>query len=183
MNEQHYLEDVVRRFRKQKQVAERALAQVSDAQFSATLDEGSNSLAILVKHMAGNIRSRWTDFLTSDGEKPDRRRDAEFLAEEGDTRATAMERWESSWPILFDSLERLRPEDLLTVVRIRGEAHTVVEAISRALTHVAYHVGQIVMLAKHFAGDRWQTLSVARGKSAEYDAAMRRGSERRRDGV
>jgi len=174
MNGQHYLEDAISMFRKMKQQAERALAQVSDEQFFAQLDAESNSLALIVKHIAGNARSRWTDFLTSDGEKPDRCRDSEFESEPGDTRASLMERWERGWQYLFDALQPLGAEDLMRTVRIRNEEHTVVQAINRQLAHYAAHVGQIVLLAKHYAGPRWQTLSIPRGKSEEFNQQMRR---------
>jgi hypothetical protein len=168
-----YLEDVVRQFHGQKKLAEKALAQVSDEEFLRRLDPGSNSLGVIVKHLAGNMRSRWTDFLTSDGEKPDRRRDSEFEAEGADTRAALMERWERGWGCVFAAVEALKPEDLLTTVVIRGEPHTVLKAINRQLTHYADHIGQIIFLAKHLAGPRWKTLSIPRGKSEEFNAGMR----------
>jgi len=167
----HYLDDVAVTFRKQKKLAEQALAQVDDAAFFRALDAESNSLALIVKHVAGNQRSRWRDFLTSDGEKPDRHRDTEFEAAGEDTRATLMARWEEGWRFLFDALAGLAPEDLLREVRIRGEAHTVLQAIERQLVHYGQHVGQIVFLAKHWAGAEWKSLSIPRGKSAEYLAA------------
>lgn len=170
------LDEALSGFRRFKKVADRALAQVSDQQFFTTLDAESNSVALIVKHLAGNLRSRWTDFLTTDGEKPDRRRDTEFVIEPGDTRASLMERWEASWQILSASLDSLTPDDLERTVTIRGEPHTVTQAINRQLTHFAYHVGQIVLLAKHFAGARWETLSIPRGKSEQVNAAMRRAA-------
>ncbi len=169
----HMLADTIGEFRKYKGMAERAMAQVDDETFFTTLDGEANSIAILVKHMAGNMRSRWRDFLTSDGEKADRHRDTEFLIEEGDTREALMMRWEAGWQLLFDALEPLSSEDLLTTVLIRQEPHTVVQAINRQLTHYSYHVGQIVMLAKHFQGEEWQTLSIPRGESEQYNARMR----------
>jgi hypothetical protein len=167
----HYLDDVALTFRKQKELADRALAQVDDAAFFRQPDAESNSLALIVKHVAGNQRSRWRDFLTSDGEKADRHRDTEFEAGEADTRAALTARWEEGWKLLFDALSRLGPDDLLREVRIRGEAHTVMQAIQRQVAHYAQHVGQIVFLAKHWAGREWKTLSIPRGKSAEYLAA------------
>lgn len=174
MSGDHYLQDVISMFRKMKQQAERALAQVSDEQFFAQLDAESNSLALIVKHIAGNAHSRWMDFLTSDGEKPDRRRDSEFETEPGNTRASLMERWERGWQYLFDALEPLGAGDLMRKVRIRDEEHTVVQAINRQLAHYASHIGQITLLAKHYAGPCWQTLSIPRGKSEEFNQKMRR---------
>jgi hypothetical protein len=168
-----YLTDAVIQFRALKGAAEKALAQVDDSQFFTRLDAESNSLALIVKHVAGNLRSRWTDFLTADGEKPDRRRDAEFEDEEGDSREGLMRRWEAGWRTLFDALAPLTGEDLSRTVLIRGEAHTVMQAVNRQLTHYAGHVGQIVFLAKHLARDRWQTLSVPRRKSEDFNAQMR----------
>jgi len=167
----HSLEDVVLVLRKQQRDAERAMAQVDDEAFFRLLDPEANSLALLVKHVAGNQRSRWTDFLTSDGEKPDRHRDTEFERAEGDSRASLMTRWNEGWELLFAALESLTAEDLLREVTIRGERHTVLQAIHRQLAHYAQHVGQIVLLAKHFAGDRWQTLSIPRGQSERFEVA------------
>ena len=168
----HMLADTIGEFHKYKGMAERAMAQVDDETFFTTLDGEANSIAILVKHMAGNMRSRWRDFLTSDGEKADRHRDTEFIIEEGDTREALMVRWEAGWQLLFDALEPLSSDNLLTTVLIRQEPHTVVQAINRQLTHYSYHVGQIVMLAKHFQGKEWQTLSIPRGESEQYNARM-----------
>jgi hypothetical protein len=170
--ERHFLDDTLLQLRKLKGQAEKAIAQVDDEQLFATLDPEANSIAIIMKHMAGNMRSRWTDFLTSDGEKPDRNRDSEFI-EEGETRARIVARWEDGWRRLVDAVSALGPGDLGKTVRIRGEAHTVLEAITRQLTHYAAHVGQIVLLAKHHAGPRWQTLSIPRGKSAEVDVSKK----------
>ncbi len=171
MHPEQYLEDTVRQFHKLKDLADRALAQITGERFFVRLDGESNSVAIIMKHVAGNLRSRWTDFLTSDGEKADRNRDAEFLSEESDTKDSVRKHWEAGWQRLFETLALLGPEDLNKTVRIRGEAHTVLQAINRQLTHYAYHVGQIVFLAKHFAGDRWRSLSIPRGKSREFDVA------------
>jgi uncharacterized Ntn-hydrolase superfamily protein len=168
-----YLEDMAAQFRMLKQLAERALAQVSDEHLAATLDPESNSIAVLVQHMAGNLRSRWTDFLTTDGEKPDRDRDREFETGDGKLeRAELLARWEEGWSRLFAALSALTAADLGRTVYIRGEAHSVPQAIHRQLTHHAYHVGQLVLLAKHFAGPAWQSLSVPKGKSREYIAQM-----------
>ena len=167
-----YLEDARRQFHGQKKLAEKAMAQVSDEQFNTLLGREDNSIALVVKHVAGNLRSRWTDFLTSDGEKPDRHRDTEFEAEGKDTRPSLMERWEAGWRVLFENVDPLTDADLERIVTIRGEPHTVVKAINRQLTHYAYHVGQIVFLAKHFAGARWESLSIPRGKSEEFNASQ-----------
>ncbi|HSG40268.1 MAG TPA: DUF1572 family protein [Thermoanaerobaculia bacterium] len=165
-----YLEDVVDQFRKLKDLADLALAQVRDEDLDAALDPESNSLAVLIQHIAGNLRSRWTDFLTTDGEKPDRDRDSEFVVREGTTREDLLSRWEEGWRCLFLTLAALREEDLSLTVLIRAEPHSVVKAINRQLTHNGYHVGQIVFLAKHLASRDWKTLSVARGKTREYNA-------------
>jgi uncharacterized damage-inducible protein DinB len=168
----HYLQEAVAALHKYKGLADAAAAQVSDDQFFAVLDGEGNSIALLMRHMAGNMRSRWTDFLTTDGEKPDRARDTEFEVPPGTGRREVVRSWEDGWTCALDSLQSLRPEDLLRTVRIRGEPHTVLQAISRHVTHSAYHVGQIVLLAKHHAADRWHTLSIPRGKSEEYNAGM-----------
>lgn len=173
MTGKHYLEDALGELRRLKRQAEKALAQVGDDDFFRTLDPESNSLAVLVKHLAGNQRSRWMDFLTSDGEKPDRNRDSEFVIEPADTRAALMERWERGWKYLFDALEPLGEDDLMRTVQIRGEPHTIVQAVNRQLSHYAAHVGQIVFLAKHLAGPNWKTLSVPRGQSVAFNEKMK----------
>lgn len=164
-----YLAQVGREFRRLKTLAERAMAQVGDEEFFHLLGPDENSIAILVKHVAGNMRSRWTDFTSTDGEKPDRDRDSEFVVEKGDTRASLVERWESGWATLFSAIEPLEAEDLGHTITIRGEPHTAMEAIGRQLAHYAYHVGQVVFLARHLAGDRWRSLSIPRGESATFD--------------
>ncbi len=166
-----FLDDTVLQFRKYKGLADRALAQVGDADLFRALDPESNSIAHVVKHLAGNMRSRWRDFLTSDGEKPDRDRDSEFELDAGDTKAALLERWEAGWTLLFGALGALAPGDLLRSVAIRGEPHTVMQAIDRQLTHYAYHVGQIVMLARHFTGTRWVSLSIPKGRSREFEVS------------
>jgi hypothetical protein len=171
MIEQHYLDDALRQLRKLKIQADKALAQTTDEHAFATLDPESNSIAIIMKHMAGNMLSRWTDFLTADGEKPDRDRDREFEMSPAEARAHIVAQWERGWSTLFDAVSSLTPVDLGKTVRIRGEAHSVVEAINRQTSHYAAHVGQIVLLAKHYAGPRWQTLSIPRGKSKEFDVS------------
>jgi hypothetical protein len=136
----------------------------------ATLDPESNSIAILVKHLAGNMRSRFTDFLTADGEKPDRNRDQEFEITSATTRADVMRWWENGWTCVFAAVEGLKPEDIMRTVTIRGEPHTVMQALNRQIAHYAQHTGQIVFLAKHFRSGEWKTLSVPRGKSKEFNA-------------
>lgn len=170
-----YLEDVLLQLRKHKAMADKALAQTSDEHFFASLDDETNSIALNLKHTAGNMRSRWTDFLTSDGEKSDRHRDKEFIIEDGDTRERLTGQWNEGWSVTFSAIEPLRADDLLRIVTIRGEPHTVIEAINRQLTHYSYHVGQIVLLARHFAGARWESLSIPRGRSAEFDVSKKGG--------
>ena len=155
------------------------MAQVSDAQLFASLDEESNSIAIIVKHMTGNMRSRWTDFLTTDGEKPDRNRDGEFV-EPPAAREALMCEWEDGWARVFGAIEPLTDADMGRVVTIRGEEHSVMQAINRQLAHYPQHVGQIILLAKHYAGDRWQTLSVARNRSAEFNRKVATGEASQR---
>jgi hypothetical protein len=169
--EQHYLDDCGVQLRKLKTQADKAIAQVDDRHLFSVLDPESNSIAIIMKHVAGNMRSRWTDFLTTDGEKPDRHRDTEFESDAGETRATIVARWEEGWSRFAGAISSLRPGDLDKTVTIRGERHTVIEAINRQMTHYAAHVGQMVLLAKHYAGPRWQTLSIPRGKSNQVDVA------------
>jgi hypothetical protein len=157
-----YLEDVRLQFTRLKKLAEDALAQVADEELSVTLDPESNSLAVIVKHMAGNLRSRFTDFLTSDGEKPDRNRDGEFEIDGTPSREAVLADWERGWTVLFEALDALTEDDLLLEVTIRGEPLTVVQALDRQMTHHAYHVGQIVFLAKHFRSSAWRNLSIRR---------------------
>ena len=171
MIEQQYLQDALRQLQKLKSQADKALAQIQDEHLFAVLDPDANSIAVIMKHMAGNMRSRWTDFLTSDGEKPDRDRDREFELAAGETRAGVVSLWEEGWRRVFDAVSALSAEDLQRTVRVRGEAHSVVEAINRQMTHYAAHVGQIVLLAKHYAGPRWQSLSIPRGQSRQVDVS------------
>jgi len=168
-----YLEDVRRQFHGQKKLAEKAMAQITDEQFFTALDSESNSIALIVKHIAGNLRSRWTDFYSSDGEKPDRHRNDEFEKAPEDTRESLLELWEAGWGRLFEVVDSMKPEDLSRTVTIRGEPHSVVKAVNRQLAHYAYHAGQIVFLAKHFAGGRWQSLSIPRGQSETFNAEKR----------
>ena len=165
------LADAIGQFRKYRALAEGALVQVGDADFFRTIDSESNSIAVVVKHLAGNMRSRWTDFLASDGEKPDRDRDAEFELLPPDSREAILAKWDDGWNRLFAALAPLGAADLHREVRIRGEAHTVLQAVHRQLTHYAYHVGQIVFLARHFAGSRWKSLSIPKGKSRQFEVA------------
>jgi len=167
-----YLRDCAATLRKYKALADESLARVADDQFFAAPDAESNSLAVLVKHVAGNLRSRWTDLLTSDGEKPDRDRDAEFEITPADTRAALMRAWEAGWACAFESMDALTPADLDRTIHIRGEPHSLVQALNRQLTHAAYHVGQVVFLAKHHRSDTWQSLSIPRGRSRQFNAGM-----------
>jgi hypothetical protein len=144
------------------------MAQLKDEELFGTLDPESNSIAVIVKHMAGNMRSRFTGFLTSDGEKPDRYRDQEFELSSATTRADLTKWWEEGWARVFDAIESLKPEDVMRTVTIRGEPHTVLQAVNRQVAHYAYHAGQIVFLAKHFRSGKWRSLSIPRGKSEEF---------------
>ncbi|MEM6325615.1 MAG: DUF1572 family protein [Bacteroidota bacterium] len=168
------------RFATYRTMAERALAQVPDDAFFQSLP-GLDPLAIQVKHLAGNYRSRWTDFRTADGDKPDRHRDTEFDLTEADTREALMARWAEGWRLHEMALAPLTDADLGATVTIRAEPHTIIAALNRSLAHTAYHVGQNVLLAKHLAGDDWQTLSIARGQSEQFRAEMLAKAEARRD--
>jgi len=174
-----YTEDSITLFRFYKKMGESAMEQVSDEQLFTTLDEEMNSIAIIVKHMAGNMRSRWTDFLTSDGEKPDRDRDIEFVAPPA-TRAELMNIWNEGWDRVFHALEPLSDADMERKVTIRGELHSVMQAINRQIAHYAYHCGQIVFLAKHFKAGEWKSLSVPRNKSAEFNRRVQAGEASQR---
>lgn len=167
----HYLTDMRSQFAKLRSTAERAMAQVRDDDFGRPLDAENNSIAITVKHIAGNLRSRCTDFLTSDGEKPDRDRDGEFVLEPGDTRAALMSQWQAAWDLLDATVGGLAAGDAERTVSIRAEPHTVGQALTRHLGHLAYHTGQIVLLAKHWAGSEWRTLTIARGQSRQFTLA------------
>jgi hypothetical protein len=165
----HYLDEARRQLRGHKRLAEGAIAQVKDEELFIALDPEANSIATVVKHIAGNMRSRFTDFLSSDGEKPDRHRDQEFEITKATTRADVMRWWEEGWTIVFSAIDGLTPEDVMRTVTIRGEPHTVVQAINRQIAHYAYHIGQIVFLAKHFRSESWKSLSIPRGKSEEFN--------------
>ena len=164
-----YLEEAGRSLCGYKRLAEGAFAQLQDADFFYAPDAESNSIAVIVKHIAGNMRSRWTDFLTTDGEKPDRNRDQEFEMDAKTTREQVMRWWEEGWKLVFDALAALKPEDVGRTVYIRGEAHTVLQAINRQVAHYAHHVGQILYVAKHIRKSEWKSLSIPKGKSAEYN--------------
>jgi len=174
-----YITEALAVFRQYKTLAERAMAQVTDEQLTATLDAEMNSISTIVKHMAGNMRSRWTDFLTTDGEKPDRRRDSEFVDPPA-TREALLATWEQGWALVFQAIEPLTDADLGRTVTIRGEAHSVMQAINRQIAHYALHVGQIILLAKHFKGDEWQSLSIPRNRSAEFNQRVSTGEASQR---
>ena len=174
-----HIEDSISLFRYYRKLAEGAMEQVTDDQLFTALDEEMNSIAIIVKHMAGNMRSRWTDFLTSDGEKPNRNRDSEFV-EPPATRSDLMKLWNQGWDVVFHALEPLTDSDLGRTVAIRGEPHSVMQAINRQLAHYSYHLGQIVFLAKHFKSSEWKSLSVPRNKSAEFNRKVLAGEASQR---
>jgi uncharacterized damage-inducible protein DinB len=171
---QAWIDDIAARLESTKKIADRALAQVDDEAFFARISPESTTLAEIVKHMAGNLRSRWTDWLTTDGEKPDRDRDSEFEIGPADTRAALMERWEAAWALGARQLEALTPEDLDRTIPIRGEPHSICTALHRLLGHMNQHAGQIAFLARHLAGEGWKTLSIRRGGTKEFNAAMAR---------
>jgi uncharacterized damage-inducible protein DinB len=174
----HYLDELKRQLRGHRRMAESAIAQLSDEDLFQQIDPEANSIAILVKHIAGNARSRFTDFLVSDGEKPDRFRDREFELTTSTTREEVMRWWEEGWSYVFSAIDSLKPEDLQRTVTIRQQPHTVLQALNRALAHYAQHIGQIVFLAKHLRGSQWQALSIPRGKSEEYKTANPKGTRR-----
>jgi hypothetical protein len=174
-----YIEDSISLFHYCKKQGEGAMEQVADEQLFAALDEEMNSIAIIVKHMAGNMRSRWTDFLASDGEKPDRNRDSEFVAPPA-TREDLLRLWNAGWARVFEALEPLSDADLERKVTIRGEPHSVMQAINRQIAHYSYHIGQIVFLAKHFKGADWKSLTVPRNKSAEFNRKVLAGEASQR---
>ena len=168
----HYIDQARRQMRGHKRMGEGAMSQLRDEDFFVTLDPESNSVAILVKHLSGNMRSRFTDFLTSDGEKPDRFRDREFEVTGTTTRADVMKWWEEGWGCVLGAMDELKPEDVMRTVTIRGEPHTVLQAINRQIAHYAVHIGQIVFLAKHLRSSEWKTLTIPRGKSEEFKKAV-----------
>ena len=172
MNTQAWLENILSLYRDHKEQCEKAAAQVNDEDLFKPPEGGGNSIAVLLKHVGENHRSRWRDFLTTDGEKRDRRREEEFVGD-GETRASVEALWEAGWAVAFDTITQLKPDDISRTITIRGEPHSVMQAIQRNLAHVVYHTGQIAMLARHYAGDAWQSLSVPQGKTEEHNAAMR----------
>jgi hypothetical protein len=174
-----YLKDAISVFRTYKGLGDRAIAQAPESSLAVVLDPESNSIATIVKHISGNMRSRWTDFLTSDGEKPDRKRDTEFETPP-QARAEVLAVWESGWKSTFDALAALHEDDLARTIYIRSEAHSVMQAINRSLAHTVYHVGQIVFLAKHLAGEKWNTLTIPRGRSADFNARVAKGEASQR---
>jgi hypothetical protein len=174
-----YIEDSLALFRQYKKLADRAMEQVADEQLFAAIDPETNSIAIIVKHLSGNMRSRWTDFLTTDGEKPDRDRDGEFV-DPPPTREALLNAWEDGWQRLFAALEPLSEADLARKVTIRGEAHSVMQAVNRQVAHYGLHVGQIILLARHFAGQRWQSLSVPKDQSVEFNRLVASGRKSQR---
>lgn len=171
-----YLDEARRALRGHKRLAEGAISQLSDHELFLQLDPESNSVAVIMKHIAGNIGSRLTDFLATDGEKPDRHRDQEFEISPATTRTQLMQMWEAAWQIAFGTIASLQPADLERTVTIRGEPYTAFQALHRAVAHYVYHVGQIVFLAKHFRGAEWKTLSIARGESEQFNAAKLAGT-------
>ena len=175
---QNYFEDALSALRAYKKLAEKAIAQLQDEEFFVAIDEESNSVAVVMKHMAGNMLSRWTDFLTSDGEKANRNRDMEFVIEPQTSKDDVIAYWERGWKCVFDALEPLQPEDFEKTVLIRGEKHTIVQAINRQLMHYSYHIGQIVFLAKHFRTAEWKSLSIPKNRSAEFNAYLTSKSEK-----
>ena len=184
MNEalaEEYLADAIASFRSYKKLADKAIAQVTDEELFVTLDEESNSVAVVIKHMAGNMISRWTDFLTTDGEKPDRTRDMEFVIESNTTRDVVISYWERGWKCVFDAIEPLTPVDFERRVSIRGQEHTIVQAINRQLSHYSYHIGQIAFLAKHFRSSEWQSLSIPRNRSAAFNKFLDESGDRTAD--
>ena len=174
-----YLKDAVGVFHYYKRLGESAMAQCPEEKLYAEIDAQSNSIAIVVKHMVGDMRSRWTNFLTTDGEKPERQRDMEFEAPVR-TRAELLAMWESGWKLVFDAVTPLTVDDLEKTVTIRGEPHSVMQAINRQIAHYSYHVGQIVLLARHFAGSEWKTLTIPKRKSAEFNARVGSGDASQR---
>lgn len=174
-----YLKDSTDLLHYYKKLAERAIAQVPDDALTVALDDESNSIAIIAKHLCGNMKSRWTDFLTTDGEKPSRNRDSEFEVPP-QTRAEITALWEASWKVVFDALTALTDHDLGRTIHIRGERHSVMQAIHRQVAHYAYHIGQIVYIAKHLSAGHWNSLTIPRGKSADYNARVNAGQASQR---
>jgi uncharacterized damage-inducible protein DinB len=168
MTENTFLESIAKNFHSQKRLADKAIVQLDDEQLRRPLDENTNSVAVIMKHVAGNLRSRFTDFLTTDGDKPDRNRDGEFV-DDFPSRDAILQHWERGWQTLFDALASLRPQDLSRTITIRGEPHTVIDALHRSLAHAGYHTGQVVQLARFLAKDRWETITIPRGGSQQFN--------------
>ena len=175
----NYLADAIESFRNYKKVGDKAMAQVSDEEFFRLIDSEANSIAIIVKHIAGNQLSRWRDFLTADGEKSNRNRDGEFELKD-ETREDLLQFWEAGWQCLFDAIEPLTISDFEKTITIRGQKHTICEALNRQLTHYAYHIGQITLLAKHFRVTDWQSLSVPKNKSNQFNSFMTQNADETR---
>jgi hypothetical protein len=169
---QNYLDDARSSMRAYKKLADKAIAQLKDHEFFVTLDGEGNSVAVVMKHMAGNMLSRWTDFLTSDGEKPTRHRDQEFVIEETTTKDDVLDYWERGWKCVFNAIDPLQVSDCEKTVTIRHEVHTIPQALNRQLMHYSYHIGQIVFLAKHFRSEEWKSLSIPRNRSAEFNSQL-----------
>lgn len=167
-----FLDSITKNFLKQKLLADRAIAQLDDAKLRVPLDENTNSIAVIMKHVGGNLVSRFSDFLTTDGDKPDRDRDGEFI-DDFPSRQAILDHWERGWAVLFAALASLTPDDLSRTVTIRGEPHIVVDALHRALAHCGYHVGQIVQLARFLAKERWETITIPRGGSEQFNQHLR----------
>jgi len=178
---QNYLADALSSFRAYKKLADKAIEQTKDDELFVKLDDEANSIAIVMKHMAGNMISRWTDFLNSDGEKPDRNRDMEFVIDEASSKDDLLAYWERGWQCVFDAIEPLKSVDLERKVLIRGQEHTIVQAINRQLMHYSYHIGQIVFLAKHFRSSEWRSLSIPRNRSAEFNKFLDQSGDRTAD--
>jgi len=165
-----FLSAIINAFEANKRLADRAVEQVPDDKLHAALDANTNSIAVIMKHIAGNLTSRWTDFLTTDGEKPGRNRDDEFVDSFG-SRAELLDCWERGWTCLLTTLKALKPEDFGKTVMIRGEPHTVPLALERSQGHTCYHIGQIVQVARILAGEKWNTLTIPRGGSEQFNKA------------
>ena len=178
---QNYLADALSSFRAYKKLADKAIEQTKDDELFVKLDDEANSIAIVIKHMAGNMISRWTDFLNSDGEKPDRNRDMEFVIDEASSKDDLLAYWGRGWQCVFDAIEPLKSVDLERKVLIRGQEHTIVQAINRQLMHYSYHIGQIVFLAKHFRSSEWRSLSIPRNRSAEFNKFLDQSGDRTAD--
>jgi hypothetical protein len=168
-----FMAAILNAFEANKRLADRAVEQVRDEKLHVALDENTNSIAVIMKHVAGNLTSRWTDFLTTDGEKPDRKRDTEFENIAGDSPLRVKMLWDDGWRRTLSAISALSEGDLMRTVTIRGEPHTAMEAINRQVSYYAMHVGQIVFMAKHLAGDRWKSLSIPKGQSETFDVSKR----------